>query len=475
MDNSSEKRLVAELLGKRVGGWQLLERLGAGKSAVVFTAIRDGREGALKIFDPDLVQRSGREKQLKRIERELSLRTSLHPNLVSVLDGGECAETHHLFIVMEKIDAPNLASVLNDVPRDAIRSIIAQVASAAKFLESLSTPIAHRDIKPDNVAISRDFKKATLLDLGVILPIDFSDSTSSPSSDEERRFFVGTLRYGPPEFLLRQEEYSVEGWRAITFYQLGAILYDLIMKERIFHSFTDPYPRLVMAVQHEIPNVSAKEVPEDLILLARNCLSKDPKIRLKYVKWADFDEKSPASAATNAKDRVRRRLAMSTSNSENDTFTRERALLRTLQDLQGRLHVLIKSGWASSEMFCPIECHEYVGDEPSTGFVELLIPATEALLLKRSLSIWFKIHVVDEKSAVVEINYAACISGIAVSLHEITNRTLQIAFAGIFQDGVVQSTILDLLYQLLDLAQTVSETDISSDIRWIEIVPQESR
>lgn len=282
--------------------------MGTGKSAVVFRATRNGEERALKVFDPDLVERGGKERQLKRIDRELSLRDKLHPHLVRVFDGGECFNTGHLFVVMELIDAPNLAEVLNDVPRERIRPIIAQIADAAHFLETLTPHIAHRDIKTDNIAISRDFVHTTLLDLGVILPIDLGES--APSSDGDRRFFVGTLRYSPPEFLVRQEEHSVEGWRAVTFYQLGAVLHDVIMKVRLFESFSEPYARLVMAVREENPDISAKDVSEDLILLAKNCLSKHPEIRLRYVTWDDFTVRSSIpSPALRAKERVRRRLA----------------------------------------------------------------------------------------------------------------------------------------------------------------------
>jgi serine/threonine protein kinase len=224
MDSVAAKRLIDDLTGNTVGGWKILGHLGTGKSAVVFRASRNSEERALKVFDPDLVQRAGRDRQLKRIKRELSLRDKIHPNLVRVFDGGECPDTGYFFIVMDLIDAPNLAEVLMDVPRESIRAIIAQVADAAHFLETLTPHIAHRDIKPDNIAISRDFSHATLLDLGVILPIDLAEK--DPSSDGERRFFVGTLRYSPPEFLVRREEHTVDGWRAISFYQLGAHAYE---------------------------------------------------------------------------------------------------------------------------------------------------------------------------------------------------------------------------------------------------------
>lgn len=190
MDSTTAKRLIAELMGKEIGGWKIKSHRGQGHSAVVFDAVRDGEVGALKVFDPDLVDRSGKGKQIARINRELALRGESHPHLVRVLDGGLCTKTDYLFIVMELLDSPNLASVIDTLPRDRIRPVISQVASAAKFLEDRR--IVHRDIKTDNIAISPDFKHATLLDLGVIRPLDLT--TAEPSSDGRRKSFVGTLR-----------------------------------------------------------------------------------------------------------------------------------------------------------------------------------------------------------------------------------------------------------------------------------------
>lgn len=470
MDSIGAKHLIDALVGKVIGGWTVVKHLGTGKSAVVFQANRDGEERALKVFDPDLIQRSGKDRQLKRIQRELSLKGHRHPNLVQVFDGGECPTSGHLFVVMELIDAPNLAEVLADVPRDAIRSIVAQVADAAHFLEGLTPNIAHRDIKPDNIAISRDFKHATLLDLGVILAIDLADK--APSSDGERRFFVGTLRYSPPEFLIRREEYSVEGWRAVSFYQLGAVLFDLIMKTRLFEEFAEPYARLVMAVQLEIPSITAKDVTEELILLANNCLSKHPAIRLRYVSWEDFAVKPTVpSAAMNAKERVRRRLAQgyeSASEEQRSEDERTRSELRVVQEVQSRLHSLIREGWTQSDMFGPIECHEFPDNKPGHAYIVLRLPPSKKLMIGRGLSVWLRIALAEEKSMATDIGWVACSCESLPSIEEVASRKAQPVFAGVFQDGVVKAAIMDLLYRLLDLAQGFEASGHSGNL-WLDL------
>jgi serine/threonine protein kinase len=208
-----------ELVGHQVGGWLLHSFLGAGRSAAVFGGEKNGRQCALKVFDPELVERFGKATQLGRIARERGLIGECHPNLVQIFDGGECYDSGYLYVAMELIEAPNLGSILSLVPRDKIAPIVQQVAAAARFLEDKN--IAHRDIKPENIAVFSDFSRAVLLDLGVLRP--FGDPGLT---DENARVFIGTLRYSSPEFLKRTEKDTLEGWRAITFYQLGAVLHE---------------------------------------------------------------------------------------------------------------------------------------------------------------------------------------------------------------------------------------------------------
>src|SRR5690606_400695 len=126
--------------------------------------------------------------------------------------------------------------------------------------------------------------------------------------------FVGTLRYSSPEFLLRAEQDTLEGWRAITFYQLGAVLHDLIMRRPLFAEFTEPFALLVEAVKSQRPEIHADDVPPELVLLAQNCLAKSPEARLALVSWNDFlappGTRRPADAA---RERVRKRTLLNRS------------------------------------------------------------------------------------------------------------------------------------------------------------------
>ena len=282
MDSTRANRMAQELIGKTADVWTITEKLNQGKSAVVFKAEKNREQVALKIFDPELVESFGKTTQLQRIEREKSLIGVKNPYLVQIKGGGECKQTGYLYVVMEYLPYKNLAQKLDCIPRNLISQIIGQIASSSKFLEDRG--LAHRDIKPENIAISDDFQRAVLLDLGVLHPVGLSTLTDH----DEQRAFLGTLQYSPPELLYRDEENTPEAWRAISFYQLGAVLHDLIMKSPIFHSYRQPFAVMVDAVREVNPKISAKDVDSQLVLLAKTCLLKDPSQRLKYLNWDRF-------------------------------------------------------------------------------------------------------------------------------------------------------------------------------------------
>lgn len=305
MDKVRARKMAADLRGKAVSGWVVGDYLGNGYSAVVLSADRAGQKGALKIIDPEMVERWGPDHQRVRILREKQLVEHRHPNLVEIFDGGECASTGHLFITMELLAPNTLTKRLRRVPRERIGSLIGQLAEAARFLDGLS--IAHRDIKPDNTVLTDNYESIKLLDLGVIRPHVVADDASAGTGDR----FVGTARYSPPEYLYSEVEDSSEGWRAVTFYQLGATLHDMLMRRRMFADVGEPPAKLYDAIKHTVPPIDAPDVDPWLVDLAKRCLHKDWKVRIQLVDWEDFERpRYTDEGAESIKERLKQRQSL---------------------------------------------------------------------------------------------------------------------------------------------------------------------
>ena len=469
MDRARAKRIAAELLGKKVGDWTVGHVLGAGKSAIVFRGERNGFAAAVKVFDPEMVERFGREIQLGRVNRELALRDQRHPNLVEILDGGECSASGYFFVVMGLVDALALGSMIADVPRGEIWSIIGKVASAARFLEERQPPLAHRDIKPDNIALPSSFRDPVLLDLGVVRPVALGDLTD----EEESKPFVGTLRYSSPELLVRDEEDTVEGWRAVTFYQLGAVLHDLVMKKPLFANYGDPYALLVEAVRNEVPVVDAGDVPPDLLVLARNCLVKDPLLRLSLVRWADFEpHERSSSPLIDAKARMERhraaRQVAALENAGEDQKTR--AAERMISDVIASVERLIRAECTGNALFPPLETRQTVDDK--VALLRVCFNRSQSLGLRGHVFILLRVELLDVSERALQIECEAGFSVDRTAVEAASSGASTTIFRGSYEEAVVSSLLREAIYGAVDRVQNGPSLD-EHKVSWFpEVVPK---
>lgn len=443
MDPIQAKRIESELVGRTVGGWSVVRALGSGKSAVVFFATRGSESAAVKVFDPDLVERYGKNVQLGRIERECSLVGKSHPNLVRIYGGGECADTGYLYVTMEWIDAPSLASVLGLVPRERIGVLMRDVAAAAQYLESLS--LAHRDIKPDNIAVLPDFSRAVLLDLGVLRPFGVSGLT-----DEEARHFIGTLQYSSPEFLFRRENDSIDGWRAVTYYQLGAVLHDLIMRRPLFAEFCDPYPVLVEAVKSEYPVIAASDVSQRLVLLAQNCLLKDPRARARLVNWSDFEAlPDQPSGSDTARNRVTKRSLLMRSRAQDAPRVEDAQIImrRVLQHLEE----VVRLEFSGNEALPPLTITSRAAEVPE---LSVKFASSAELGLPAVLSIRLTCELLDASAPAIAVNASAMLTHIEDEV-VLAHRPSRV-FGGPLDSPELAVRIGDAIWSAVDAAQTLS-------------------
>ena len=114
-----------------------------------------------------------------------------HPNIVTIHDIGEDAETQTSFIAMEYIEGKNLKMLLSEKTKfqfEQISEMIAEIAEALDYAHRKG--IIHRDVKPANVIITTD-GKVKITDFG-IAKIASSNLTTTGQ-------FLGTPNYMSPE------------------------------------------------------------------------------------------------------------------------------------------------------------------------------------------------------------------------------------------------------------------------------------
>lgn len=252
------------LVGSKLGKYQLIERLGQGGMAQVYRAIQPTieRPVAVKVLYSHLVASAGFVDRFKREAR--SLGQLQHPQIVQVIDFDVQGDLYYM--VMDFIPGKTLRAFLDGSgPLDPVRAldIIAQLTEALAFAHRRG--LIHRDIKPGNV-LFRDAActDAVLTDFGIGRLVDDLSMTVSGS-------VIGTPAYMSPEASL-----GLPVDARTDLYSLGITLYEMVTGTVPYRSDT---PLSVIRKQIDTPLPPLREqythLPEPLIRIIERALEKD--------------------------------------------------------------------------------------------------------------------------------------------------------------------------------------------------------
>ena len=272
------------MVGRLVGHYRVLEKIGAGGMGEVFRA-RDerlGRDVALKLIRP---ASSDNPDHLRRFEQEARAAAALnHPNILAIYDVGLDGTTP--YIVSELLEGTTLRHRLSEgriPPRQA-------AGYALQIVQGLTAAhdrhIVHRDLKPENLFITND-DRVKILDFGVAkLQLDPEESRSieSLTTVTKHGAVIGTVAYMSPEQLRGKPV----DHRADIF-SFGAIFYEMMAGCRAFRGETEV--DTMTAVLREEPasaNLEQADIPAAYQEIVRHCLEKEPEERFQSAKDLGF-------------------------------------------------------------------------------------------------------------------------------------------------------------------------------------------
>lgn len=227
-DGTPLERVVEDLdagalIGREVAGrYRIIEQIGEGGMGAVYRARQLGidRDVALKIIRPELARDPGLQARFKREARSASRIQSIR--VVTLFDYGQ-SDDGLMFMAMELLDGESVAErIERDGPLDPVEAVrvTAEVARALEAAHELD--VIHRDLKPDNVFLSRKEELVKVLDFGIAKMLG-----------EERRDESGPVTavgaiIGTPMYMSPEAAAGRGVGPATDLYSLGVMLFEML-------------------------------------------------------------------------------------------------------------------------------------------------------------------------------------------------------------------------------------------------------
>jgi len=244
--------------------YALVSPLGRGGMGQVWEALdtRLNRRVAVKLLTAGAFASSpGFGLDARRFTREAAVTAGLvHPSVPAIFDAG--TYDGGLYLVMELVDGCTIGDLVAEqgpLPVGWAAAIAGQVAAVLAIAHERE--ILHRDIKPQNVMLTRD-GTAKVLDFGVAGIIS-------------QRITSTGVTVGTPGFIAPEQLHGLPATPQTDLYALGCLLYEMLAGEPVFTA-TSPAALIRMHLELAPAPLPRRDVPPQLESLLSRLLGKDP-------------------------------------------------------------------------------------------------------------------------------------------------------------------------------------------------------
>lgn len=252
----------------RLGDFEIRKQLGQGGMGKVYLAhqISLDRDCALKVMSSELAQKPG---FVDRFIREARAMAKIdHPHVVKCYAVDQQEGKH--FVAMELIDGKSMQDWLDELGTLSVEDAVHVILICAEALEHAhGLNMIHRDIKPDNILVTRH-GVVKVADLGLAKAIDDDMSMTQSGTG------LGTPHYMPPEQARDAKHVDAR----CDIYALGCTLYHFVTGELPFSG--DSVLELIKAKElgkfTPARRLNSK-VPERLDLMIDKMMAKDARHR----------------------------------------------------------------------------------------------------------------------------------------------------------------------------------------------------
>ena len=259
-------------LGMVLGNYRLVRIIGEGGVGTVYEGehLRLGRRMALKVLHPDIATA---EQVVRFFNEARAVNAIRHPNIIDVEDF-VTADTGEHYLIMELLVGEDLRTVISRdgvLPPERVLAIGDQIASALSAIHRAG--ILHRDLKPDNIYLTKkgDREVAKLLDFGI------AKFTSDQEGMTREGMTLGTPEYMPPEQILTGGKPDARA----DLYSLGMLLYESLAGAPAFTATTTAAILRGHISEKVVPPSHRRgtAIPAVLEAAVMKCLAKEPQHR----------------------------------------------------------------------------------------------------------------------------------------------------------------------------------------------------
>ncbi|MDO5132559.1 MAG: Stk1 family PASTA domain-containing Ser/Thr kinase [Eubacteriales bacterium] len=244
--------------------YEVLEKVGTGGMSFVYKAKdhRLNRMVAVKVLKQEFAENATFVSKF-RVEAQAAAGL-MHPNIVNVYDVGEEKGTH--YIIMEYVNGITLKQYIEKKERLSPREAVTVAIQVAMGLAAAHRGhIIHRDIKPQNIIVSKE-GKVKVTDFGIAKASTSNTITSN---------VMGSVHYTSPE--QARGGYSDE---KSDIYSLGVTLYEMLTGRVPYEGDTT----VAVALQHiqepfPSPRDLVPDVPVSVEQIVLKCCEKSPDMR----------------------------------------------------------------------------------------------------------------------------------------------------------------------------------------------------
>ena len=244
--------------------YEIIDRVGSGGMADVYKAKchRLNRYVAIKVLKQEY---SSDAKFVAKFRAEAQSVAGLsHPNIVNVYDVGEDNGLH--YIVMELVEGITLKKFIEKKGKLDVKEVVGIGIQIAQGMEAAhNNHIIHRDIKPQNIIISKE-GKVKVTDFGIAKAATSNTITSNA---------MGSVHYISPE--QARGGYSDE---KSDIYSLGVTLYEMLSGKVPFEGESTVTVALAHIQDEAVPLQQIDpNIPLSLSKIVQKCMQKKPDMR----------------------------------------------------------------------------------------------------------------------------------------------------------------------------------------------------